>query len=180
MDRQQELSESAKSALQTIAGEVIRPATTPQDIKAMKLGDYKALCTEMLPDLNTALSDEVLQQTLDYIDQDSHLKQHFAPRFTYCPAVIPCGTYGAPLDDAAISKGMHMRTLMIDQQGQTVAGFSQKITHLFNLLPSEVQANAFSVPAYEVLDDYTITDKDRAMVKKLYTDSFNALKKLLS
>jgi hypothetical protein len=180
MDTPQPLSESAKLALQTITGEVIKPATTPQEIKAMKLDDYKALCTEMLPDLNAALSDETLQRTLDYIDQDSHLKRNFAPGFTYCPAVIPCGTYGAPLDDEAIKNGMHMRTLMINGQGQTVAGFSQKTTHLFNLLPQEVQANAFSIPTYENPDQYTITDNDRAMVKKFYTDSFRALKKLLS
>lgn len=180
MDTPQQLSASAELARQTIRDEVIKPTTTPQEIKAMKLNDYKALCTEMLPDLNTALSDETLQRTLDYIDQDSHLKQHFALGFTYCPVVIPCGTYGTPLEDEAIKDGMYMRTLMIDQQGQTVAGFSQKTTHIFNLLPPEVQANAFTIPGYENPDQYTITDKDRAMVKKFYTDSFSALKKLLA
>lgn len=175
------LSRQAKDALQSITHEVIRPTQDPPHaITPLALGNYKALCGEML-DMSTALSDKILQQGLDYIAQDSNLKQHFAPSNTYCLVVMPCGTYGAPLEEGAVvHDGAHMRILVVNQRGETVAGFSQKTTHMFHIMPREVQSTAFTIPPYANPNpNAPATPADRAAVAQRYEAAFKAIRALL-
>lgn len=163
---------------QVFLAEVLQPPEGASR-SSVSLTDYRAMCQGMLHG-NVSLSDALLQERLEYIQKNSKLKQHFIPGYRYCPAVIPMSTFGNQLPDQEMANGDYLRTLVVDPSGQTVAGFSQQPTRIFDLLPQEVRDASFIIPGYESDEPHQITQKDRDMVAGLYEEAFRKLQALLS
>lgn len=152
------------------------PETAP--IHPMSLQEYRNICKAYFGE-KEMLSDNLLAQRLDYLRQDSKLKEHFGPENKYCPAIIPFSNFGHPLSEQEMAKGHALCTLVIDARGLTVNGFSQNPSHVFNRLPLEVQQLAFGVNAYAHNDLYTVSHEEREKIVIKYEMAYLQLRKLL-
>lgn len=147
-------------------------------IKPMPFGEYKSLCREYFGGA-PMFSEELLTKRLKYLEQDSKLKEHFRPGWKYCPAIIPFSNFGNALGPDEINNGDALRMLVIDGQGKTVNGFSQKPSRVFNRLPLEIQLLAFEVEPYTSNDPHIVTPEERAKVMIKYELAYRELEKLL-
>ncbi|MCX6734176.1 MAG: hypothetical protein NTX63_05220 [Candidatus Peregrinibacteria bacterium] len=152
------------------------PDTEP--IQPMPLQEYRNLCRAYLGN-KAILTSDLLAMRLNYIRQDSKLKEHFSAGNTYCPAIIPFSNFGNPLLEDEIAKGHALRTLVIDPQGKTINGFSQNPSRVFNRLPLEVQQLAFGIDSYESNDLYQVSPQEREKVAAKYEAAYRKLVELV-
>lgn len=149
-----------------------------EPIHPLSLQEYRNLCRAYLGG-KAVLTPDLLAKRLDYLRQDSKLKEHFSSGNTYCPAIIPFSNFGNPLSEAEIKEGHALRTLVIDPQGKTINGFSQNPSRVFNRLPLEVQQLAFKVDTYENNDLYTVSPQEREKIVAKYEAAYRKLQELV-
>lgn len=153
---------------------------TPESepIQPMSLQEYRNICRAYLGN-KAILTPDLLAKRLDYIRQDSKLKEHFSAGNTYCPAIIPFSNFGNVLPEDEIAQGHALRTLVIDPQGKTINGFSQNPSRIFNRLPVEVQQLAFGIDTYESADLYGVTPQEREKIAAKYEAAYRKLVELV-
>lgn len=149
-----------------------------EPIQPMSLQEYRNLCRAYLGN-KAILTSDLLAKRLDYIRQDSKLKEHFSAGNTYCPAIIPFSNFGNVLPEDEITQGHALRMLVIDPQGKTINGFSQNPSRIFNRLPPEVQQLAFAVDTYGNSDLYTVTPQEREKIVSKYEAAYRKLVELV-
>ena len=147
-------------------------------IEPMTLESYFQICRKFLNG-NKILTDDLLKRRLDYIKNDSKLKEHFRPGFKYCPAMIPFSNFGNPLTENELSEGHALRTLAIDPEGKTVNGFSQHPSRIFDRLPVDIKSLAFDVGEYQSKDPYSVTVEEREKIIVNYELAFRMLRRLI-
>ena len=145
------------------------------------------MCNEFLGTENI-LPDGLLKARLDFIKQDSHLKQHFQPGRKIQLAVIPFSGNGIRLDPDGIKDGDYLRTLVVMEEkdefgnvlsSKTVGGFSFYRNEVHKLLPAEFTECSFVVPSYSSNGPYTVTDAEREIIMTEYERALRKLQELL-
>ncbi len=145
---------------------------------AVSLADYKELCQYFLG-TQTMFSDSMLENRIQYIFEDSKLKQHFMPGYRICPVVLPFDNVGMPFTKQELESGRHLRLLIVNESGKTVAGFGNEICTTYSILPPEVQSVAFTIGAYDHPEEQVITPNDRTKIAQQYTTAYRSLEALM-
>lgn len=148
-------------------------------INPMSLSDYRELNKLLLENQNP-LPDSLLEERVRYIYEDSKLKYHFKSGYRICPVVLPFSNMGEPFTSREIQDGAHLRLLIVDEHGNTLAGFGNDVCKTFDMLPPEVQALAFTVGPYSTENPHIITPEDRTKIAEQYIASFRKLQQLLA
>lgn len=177
MDNTRQPSQGSYAIAATFATEIGRRGEKPQNRPFVDLDEYAEMCHDMVPE--HLLSEELLAQNLEYIDQDSKLKQHLPAGYKICLAVLPFTEGGNPLSDEELSDGRYLKALIIDQNDKVVSGFGFDASFVNHLLPQEARNVTFTIQPYENQDPHTITDGDRQNVKTQYEQAFRKLQNML-
>jgi len=143
-----------------------------QGVQPLSLDEYSSACAEMLGD--NFLSEGLLQYWLNYIFDNSKLKVHFPAGYKCCLAAIPFSMYGNEMDQEEINNGAFLHLLLLDSDGRTFRGFSNKASYVADLLPKEVRQAAFTIPTYQG-DGFSGSQDD---CKRLMTEFENAYRQL--
>ena len=150
------------------------------DQEPISLGDYLKFCNACLP-VEEVLPDELLQQRLEYLKEDSKLKIHFPAGTRCCITVLPVTPRGIKFDDADLQKGNFQTALIIDEEGTTINGFGIAPSHIFSLLPKEIQEQCtFDIGPYDEEDLVSISGDDRSRIIEAYEKAFRAAQKLFN
>lgn len=149
-----------------------------KQVQPVSLKDYKVLCQYFING-KSMLTDSMLEERIRYIYDDAKLKQHFRPGYKICPVVLPFDNIGLPLTPEELASGSHLRLLIINESGRTVAGFGNEVCSTFSMLPPEVQNVAFTVGSYERPEEHVISPNDRTRIAQQYTTAYRSLEALL-
>ncbi len=149
-----------------------------QNPQPLSLADYKEACKYFLGE-QPVLPDALLEARVRYIYDDSKLKEHFKPGYRICPVVIPFSNMGMPLSKDELASGGYLRLLIINKEGRTLAGFGNEVCNTFGMLPTEVQAMACTIGAYDSPLAHVITEGDRTRIAQQYIEAFRKLQAVL-
>lgn len=156
------------------------------DEKIPTTEEHKEMCREFLG-MDNPLTDQLLKDRLDFIAQDSHLKEHFHAGNRIQLAVIPFSTNGNELDPDEIDRGDYLRNLVIlevkDEFGnilssKTISGFSFNRNEVHKLMPGKLAECSFIVPEYSSKSLYTVTKEERQKIMQEYEAAFRKLQQL--
>lgn len=146
------------------------------EAQPLSLDEYSQACTEMLG--NNFLTEGLLNHWLDSLSQNSKLKSHFPAGYKCCLAAIPFSMYGNEMDREEIQSGAFLHCLLLDSDGKTLSGFSNKASYVADLLPKEIQQATFTIPEYEG-EDFSGSQDDRKRLMGAFEDAYRKLQTLL-
>ncbi len=149
-----------------------------QKAQPLSLTDYKETCKYFLGN-QPLLSDALLEARIRYIYDDSKLKDHFKPGYKVCPVIIPFSNMGMPLSKDELQSGGYLKLLIVNEKGETLAGFGNEVCSTFAMLPPEIQNLAFTIGTYERPESHLITPNDRTKIAQQYTTAYRSLEALL-
>lgn len=186
MSERMESESQGSKLVDLIAGEVARTMHVPEGSLVPNpgalpcaLGDYVEACHELTNREKGLLPDELLEQQLLRIRENSKLKDNFPPGYTCCIALLPFSLYGNPFSKEEIARGDHLSTLFINPAGVTLRGFATHNSYIADLLPPEVRSLAFKIAPYDNPGPYTITKNDYERLAAQYEKAFRKLQALL-
>lgn len=177
------VSEKAGAVIKKIMGAESAAILNPENLErpsaedAIDMDDYMEVCSELCG--GGFLDDKYIEILLKRkVLQNNSLKIQFLEGYKCCLAVLPFSNMGTPLSKAEIERGDHLKLLVIDSDGVTVAGFASNPAYIMDVLPPEVQALAFDVPDYET-DELRLTDPiDHTRFEKSVSGAYEDLKEL--
>lgn len=124
------------------AMEAVRKGETPPKLGALDLDEYRNMCEELVPE--NILPQELLEKRVAYL-QSTDLTKHLQPGQKICLAVLPFSPQGMPLSESDIANGLHLKMLVLDQNGKVVQGFGMHPSFIGHLLPKEITEAAFTI-----------------------------------
>jgi len=176
-DRSKQIVEQYKAEARRCHGKKEEEITPPFGAPS-SLNDYTVMLEEYLGlPLDDILSDDLLNQRLADIDNDSHLKEHYPEGREVHLGIIPCSTYGNPLSDEEVTDGEYLRQLA-RRHGVTY-GFTLFPTYVHELMPENVRSCTFTVGKYDDPGLWKVTPADRQRIKAQYRETFNKLRQAL-
>ena len=160
-------------------------ATLEPKYEPILLTDFNLLLHEYLPLKNNSnfveqyLNYSLLEQELNYIDQDSKILEHYPPGYILQLCPIPFSSNGNKLSNEEMRNGIYLRKLLLTPDNKkTLSGFSQSPSNINKYLPNELLNCSFKIPNYN--ESGLLTQKDRNILKQKFITSFENLRAIFS
>lgn len=157
----------------------------PFDGRVLDLEEYRKFCKDALRGVQP-LPDKLLEDRKKFhIPAGTQLKKEFPPGSKCCIAVIPVTPRGVKFEKDKVTKGAYQIALIIKDE-VTNKGFGMAPSHIFDILPVEIQKDVedggctFDIPPYDYDDKLNVTVDDRDRIVALYEKAYENAQKIFA